>query len=210
MRPWSCGERFGHSTTYSYDSNGLYLTESVVTATPSPNLTTNFTYNSIGQLILSTKVNGSQSIAEQIWLDSWGRTVGTVENCVTAVAPPSLCNATPGPATNVMTRFAYDLNGNLVDRYDQGQTSGSWVDTHYAYDADNNQVATVQNCVSSVNPCDGTSNASQNVVITQGYDVLNNLTDSYAPLPSCASSCVPLPGCSTGGVCGTVPAPCAT
>ncbi len=69
---------FSHSTTTTFDSNSLYATQSVVTATPSPNLVSSFTYNSLGQLILNTRVNGGQTIAEQIWLDSWGRQVGEI------------------------------------------------------------------------------------------------------------------------------------
>lgn len=192
---------FGHSAATTFDSNSLYPTQTVVTATPSPNLITNLTYNSLGQLILSTRVNGGSSIADQIWLDSLGRKVGTVENCVTAVAPPALCSATPDAQTNVMTRYAYDLDGNLVDRYDQAQVSGNWVDTHYLYDADNNQVAVIQNCVTTTNPCDGASNASQNVVTATAYDALNRVSDSYSPLPGCApssTSCVPQPPCAAG------------
>jgi RHS repeat-associated protein len=192
---------FGNATTTTFDSNTLYPTQTVVTATPSPSLTTNFTVNSLGQLILSTKVNGSQSIADQIWLDSWGRRVGDVRNCVAAIAPPSLCNSTPNPATNVMTRYAYDLDGNLVDSYAQGVQSGSWVDTHYLYDANDNRVAQNENCVTVTNPCDGASTATQNVVTTYAYDAANNLIDTYTPAPGCSPAsvpCVPIPNCSTG------------
>ena len=195
---------YGHSIQTTYDSNGLYPTQRVVTAAPSPNQTTNLNYNSLGQLILSTRVNGAQSVAEQLWLDSWGRTVGEVQNCVAAVAPPSLCNATPDPATNVMTRYAFDLNGNLIDRYDQAQVSGSWIDTHYLYDADNNQVAEIRNCVTVTNPCDGTSNFAQNVVSAYAFDAMGQRTDAYQPMPGCSPTpsnpvpCVPAPVCSAG------------
>jgi RHS repeat-associated protein len=215
-RPNHVFDVFGHSTTTTYDSNGLYPTQTLVAATPSPNLTTNLVYNSIGQLILSTKVNGSQSIAEQLWLDSWGRQVGVVQNCVAAVAPPSLCNASANAATNVLTRYSYDLDGNLTDRYDQAQVSGNWVDTRYMYDANANQVGRVQNCITATNPCDGASNPAQNVVTTLAYDALNHIVDAYAPMPGCAPTstpCVQLPVCVSGApacALGTAPCPATT
>jgi RHS repeat-associated protein len=189
---------FGHSTATTYDSNGLYPTQNVVTATPSPSVTTNFTYNSLGQLILSTRVNGGQSIADQFWLDSWGRQVGLVRNCVAAVTPPSLCNAAADSSTNVLTRSVFDLNGNLVDRFDQAQVSGSWIDTHYLYDPNNNLVAQVQNCVTASTPCDGTSNSAQNVVTAFAYNANNQRIDTYAAMPGCTSSCVPASVCAAG------------
>ena len=204
---------FGHSTATTFDGNSLYPIQTVVTATPSPNLTSNFTYNSLGQLVLSTSINGGQSIAEQIWVDSWGRQVGTVQNCVTAATPPTLCNAAADSATNVLTRYAYDLNGNLIDRYDQAQVSGSWIDSHFMYDANNNQVGRIQNCVTTVKPCDGTSSQAQNVVQTAAYDALNHVVDTYSPAPGCAPSgpvpCVTVPLCvvSASG-CGLGTAPC--
>jgi RHS repeat-associated protein len=197
---------FGHSTTTALDSNSLYPTQTVVTATPSPSLTTNYSFNQLGQLILSTRVNGGQSIAQQLWLDSWGRQVGLVQNCVTAVAPPGLCNATANSSTNVMTRYTYDLNGNLTDRFDQAPVSGNWIDTHYLYDGNNNRIAQMQNCVTATNPCDGASNSAQNVVTSFAFDALNHLVDTYVPMPGCApgispvstASCVPAPTCSMG------------
>jgi YD repeat-containing protein len=176
---------FGRSTSNTYDSNGLYPTQAVVTATPSPNLTTNYTFNSLGQLILSTRVNGTQSIAQQTWRDSWGRVVGTVKNCVTAVAPPSLCNAAADAATNVMTRYAYDANGNLVDRFDQGQTSGTWVDSHIDYDLNGNVLDRIANYVSGQS-----ETASQNVTTRFVYDNVNLLTDVTSPAATAGSSTV--------------------
>lgn len=204
---------FGHSSTIALDSNSLYPTQTVVIATPSPNLTTNTTYNSLGQLTLSTRLDGAQSIAEQLWVDSWGRRVGDVANCVVAVAPPGLCNAAPDAATNVMTRYAYDLDGDLIDRYEQGQAAGSWIDTHFVYDALNNQVARIDNCVTTTNPCDAASNVAQNIVSTTAYDILNRPTDTYAPLPGCAptsASCVPQPACNAGPppTCAPPSSPC--
>src|SRR5205807_7662644 len=97
-------DRFGRSTSNTYDANGLYLTQTVLVASPSPSQTTNYTYNSLGQLILTTDVSGAQSVAEQTWRDSWGRIVGVVSNCTPAVAPPNRCTGAPNPATNVMIR----------------------------------------------------------------------------------------------------------
>ena len=201
---------FGHATATTYDANSLYPTQTVITATPSPNLTTNDQYNSLGQLILSTRVNGASSIATQTWVDSWGRQVGSVSNCTPAAPPPTTCTGAADAATNVMTRAAFDLNGNIVDMYTQGQVSGTWVDTHYVYNANNKRIAEIQNCVTTSNPCDGASSPSQNVVNAFAYDQLNNLVDTFSPLPGCTGVCVPIPSCSAGPplTCPAPAAPC--
>jgi len=167
---------FGRSTSNTYDTNGLYVTQTVVTATPSPNLTTNFTNNSIGQVILTTRVNGGTTIAEQTWRDSWGRVVGEVQNCVNAAAPPTRCTATASSTVNVLTRYSYDLNGNLIDTFTQGTSSGTWVDAHNDYDADGNQLDRVANFVAGQG-----ETASQNVTIRSTYDVMGDLTDMASP-----------------------------
>jgi RHS repeat-associated protein len=206
---------FGRSNATTYDVNSLYPSQTVVTATPSPNQTTIDVYNPLGQLIEQTK-GGTPGVATQTWVDSWGRQVGVVKNCANGVAPPNLCTGTADASTNVMTRFAYDLNGNLVDQYEQGQLSGTWIDTHYVYDANNKRLAEIKNCVFNGNPCDpsstadATSSASQNVVTAYAYDVLNSQVDMYAPLPGCISTCMPIPTCTAGPplVCSAPATPC--
>lgn len=207
---WRSRDIFGRATSTTFDASSLYTTQGVVTAAPSPNLTTSYTYNALGQLILSTRVNGAQSIAEQFWLDSWGRQVGDVKDCGGAVAPPTVCTGTADAATNVMTRYVYDLNGNLTDQFDQARVSGSWFDTHYLYDADNNQVGKIQDCVTVTNPCDGATSASQNVVTAFGFDASNRALDTFAPMPGCAANCVPAPICTTLCLPPAVPCPTAT
>ena len=203
---------WGHNTSTTYDANGLYPTGSVITASPSPSLVSTVVYNAVGQLIFSTRVSGAQSIAEQVWRDSWGRVVGDVKNCVPAVAPPGVCTGSADAATNVMVRSVFDADGNVVDRYTQGQAASSWVNTHYLYDGDNNRVAEVGNCVTVTltGVCDGASGPDQNVVVAFGFDVTNRKTDSYTALPGCVTGCVPLPVCVSGppSSCAPAPTPC--
>jgi RHS repeat-associated protein len=169
-------------------------------------LVTGLGYNSLGQRVTAVRFNGGSSITDQFQLDSWGRLAREVKNSTSGAADAQ---------TNVVTGRRYDLNGNLVDRYDQASVSGSWIDTHYLYDGDNNQVAVVQNCVTTTKPCDAASNAVQNVVTATAYDALNRVTDIYAPLPGCAptsTSCVPMPNCSAGSppICTLPATPCSS
>lgn len=171
-----------------------------------PALLTTYIYNAVGQQVASSRLAGGTAISERRELDSWGRLTAALANWVPGVAADS--------QTNVRSGRAYDLNGNLTDAYSPAQTSGAWIDTRYMYDANNNQVAQIQNCVSVTNACDGVSNAAQNVVTTAAYDALNNLTDIYAPMPGCApttASCVPVPTCVAANCAlPAVPCPSAT
>ncbi|HKB34086.1 MAG TPA: RHS repeat-associated core domain-containing protein, partial [Candidatus Dormibacteraeota bacterium] len=132
------------------------------------------------------------SIVEQLVLDSWGRVARVIENSIPGGPTDS--------QTNVATGFVYDLNGNTTDKYTQAQGSGT-VREHHFFDANNNEVAHVLNCVTVTNPCDGAPGAAQNVVTATAYDALNRVTDTYSSLPPCAGAtgaCVPLPTCVAG------------
>jgi RHS repeat-associated protein len=165
-----------------------------------PGLLTSFVYNALGQLVSSTRVGSiSTSITERRELDSWGRVVAQIANWI------------PGPAvdskTNIRAGRTYDLNGNMTDVYSQSQVSGNWIDNRYLFDANSNQVASIMNCVTVTNPCDGASNAAQNVVTAFAFDALNKPLDTYAPLPGCTASCVPIPVCNAAD-CNSPVTPC--
>ena len=168
-------------------------------------LVTGLQTNALGQRTATVKFNGPTPVVDQLQLDSWGRLAREIQNS---------SSGSSDAQTNVVTGLRYDLNGNLVDTYEQGSTPGSWVDTHSIFDANNNAIAEVQNCSGGgTTPCGGSAGPDQNVVTAHVYDALNRRTDSYTALPGCtglSGSCVPAPTCNVGPptVCVPLGAPC--
>jgi RHS repeat-associated protein len=165
-------------------------------------LVTGIQQNALGQRTATVKFNGRTPAVDQFQLDSWGRLAREIQNSSTAPADAQ---------TNVVTGLRYDANGNLVDTYEQAPTAGQWVDSHTIFDANNNQLAEVQNCTGG-SPCGVSTQADQNVVTAYAYDALNRRTDSYTALPGCITACVPMPTCSAALpiTCAMPATPCPT
>ena len=167
-------------------------------------LVTGIQHNAVGQRVATVKYNGPVSVVDQFQLDSWGRLAREVQNSTSGAASVQ---------ANVVTGLRYDLNGNMVDTYEQSATGGT-VDAHSILDANNNQVAEIQNCMGGAT-CGGTTGPDQNIVTTFAYDALNRRTDSSSALPSCTGTpvnCVPLPACSVTApiICTPPTTPCPT
>jgi RHS repeat-associated protein len=150
-RELSTTDPSGNETLYTYDPDGVQLTETVGSSTGS------YTYNGAGQLIQISYTDGTPTVSYQY----------TADGQVCWMYQGSSTNACSSPPTGA-TVYSYDYNDRLVS-----MTNAAGATVTYAYDASSNLA-----CVSYPNASNNTcsSSGTPTGVVRYNYNQTNQLT----------------------------------
>ena len=177
----SVTDPLGHTTSYTYDPNGNKTSSTYPATASSTNTTSTTVYNQYSEPTSTTDELGNVrafnydgNYNPQSVTDSAGTLASFLFNADSTLAAGAIGYDITGQPAKA-SQFAYDLNGNLINRTDAlGRV------TSYTYDSLGRKVTMVQP------PLSGSSTSA--ATTSYQYDTLGNLTQTAAPLGRTTSS----------------------
>lgn len=181
------------TTTFTYDTAGNVLTETVPEANATDLVTSVMTYNATNDLLTRSESDNfaGEKVITLNTYDAAGHLASTVENCTTSgttpPTPASSCTAagTHDGSTNLTTTYVYTANDQADVEWDPRGFA-----TKHLYDANGNETFTISDCTTTGTTVPtrggsctaaGTHDASTNVATSATFDLANR--DGKAGLP---------------------------